>query len=48
MKGRECLGVVEVMQRPDTDPRARPGYLQFIEQMCGYALRYVTMREIET
>lgn len=45
LKGRECVGVVEVFQRPDTDPRARPGYLQFIEQMCGYASRYVKLRE---
>jgi len=45
LKGRECIGVVEVFQRPDTDPRARPGYLQFIEQMCGYASRYVKLRE---
>ena len=43
--GKECVGVVEVFQRPDTDPRARPGYLQFIEQMCGFASRYVQMRE---
>lgn len=45
LNGRECVGVVEVFQRPDTDPRARPGYLQFIEQMCGYASRYVKLRE---
>lgn len=45
LKGRECIGVVEVFQRADTDPRARPGYLQFIEQMCGYASRYVKLRE---
>lgn len=45
LNGRECIGVVEVFQRADTDPRARPGYLQFIEQMCGYASRYVKLRE---
>lgn len=45
LNGKECVGVVEVFQRPDTDPRARPGYLQFIEQMCGYASRYVKLRE---
>lgn len=45
LNGRECVGVVEVFQRADTDPRARPGYLQFIEQMCGYASRYVKLRE---
>ena len=44
LHGRECVGVVEVFQRPDTDPRARPGYLQFIEQMCGFASRYLQMR----
>ncbi len=45
LNGKDCVGVVEVFQRPDTDPRARPGYLQFIEQMCGYASRYVKLRE---
>ena len=45
LNGRDCVGVVEVFQRPDTDPRARPGYLQFIEQMCGYASRYVKLRD---
>ncbi len=45
LNGKDCVGVVEVFQRPDTDPRARPGYLQFIEQMCGYASRYVKLRQ---
>lgn len=45
LNGKDCVGVVEVFQRPDTDPRARPGYLQFIEQMCGYASRYVKLRD---
>jgi multidrug efflux pump subunit AcrA (membrane-fusion protein) len=44
LNGKDCVGVVEVFQRPDTDPKARPGYLQFVEQMCGHASRYVKFR----
>lgn len=44
MAGKTCLGIVEVLQRHDVDPRARPGYLQFIEQMGGYASRYLQFR----
>ena len=44
MAGATCLGFLEVLQRPNTDPRARPGYLQFIEQMGGYAARYMQER----
>lgn len=38
---KECVGVVEVFQRPDSPAEARPGYLQFVEQMTGYASRYL-------
>jgi len=38
---KECVGVVEIFQRPDTPAQARPGFLQFVEQMCGYACRYL-------
>lgn len=44
MAGITCLGLLEILQCPDTDPRARPGYLQFIEQMAGYATRYMYNR----
>jgi len=46
-QAKECVGVVEVFQRPDAPPGARPGYLQFVEQMCGYASRYLERRKAE-
>lgn len=45
MLGTNCIGIVEVLYRPNIDPRARPGYLAFIEQMCGNAVRYLRLRE---
>ena len=39
--GGRCAGVVEIFQRPDVAPAARAGYLQFVEQMCGYACGYL-------
>lgn len=44
-KGKDCVGVVEVFQRPDSPRDARPGYLQFMEQMCGHASRYLGNQE---
>lgn len=38
---KEVVGVVEVFQRADTPPQARPGFLQFVEQMTGYACRFL-------
>lgn len=38
---KECVGVVEIFQRPDTPRESRPGYLQFLEQMCGFASRFL-------
>lgn len=38
---KECVGVVQVFQRADSPAEARPGYLQFVEQMTGYASRYL-------
>ena len=38
---KQCVGVVEIFQRVDTPAAARPGFLQFVEQMCGYACRYL-------
>ncbi|MEO1995028.1 MAG: efflux RND transporter periplasmic adaptor subunit [Planctomycetaceae bacterium] len=38
---KECVGVVEMFQRPDAPQEARPGYLQFLEQMCGLASKYL-------
>ena len=41
---KECVGVVQVFQRADTPMQARAGFLQFVEQMCGYACRYLELR----
>jgi hypothetical protein len=39
--GEECVGAVEIFQRPDAPREARPGFLQFAEQMTGHASRYL-------
>ena len=36
-----CRGVVEIFQRPDVAAGARSGYLQFVEQMSGFASLYL-------
>ncbi len=38
---QECVGVVEIFQRKETPAQARPGFLQFVEQMCGHACRHL-------
>ncbi|MBA3313710.1 MAG: HlyD family efflux transporter periplasmic adaptor subunit [Planctomycetota bacterium] len=38
----EPVGVIEVLQRPETAASAKAGLLQFTEQMAGYASRYLT------
>ena len=40
-QNKEVVGVVEIFQRSDTPAQARPGFLQFVEQMTGYACRYL-------
>ena len=40
-KEKECVGVVQLFQRTDVPDKARSGYMQFLEQMCGYASRYI-------
>jgi hypothetical protein len=40
-KEKKCVGVVQLFQRPDAPEEARAGYLQFLEQMSGYASRYI-------
>lgn len=40
-QNKEVVGVVQVFQRNDTPAAARPGFLQFVEQMTGYACRYL-------
>lgn len=38
---KECVGAVQIFQRADTPRESRPGYLQFLEQMCGFASMYL-------
>ena len=40
-QNKEVVGVVQIFQRADTPKQARPGFLQFVEQMTGYACRYL-------
>lgn len=40
-KEKACVGVVQLFQRADVPEKARSGYMQFLEQMCGYASRYI-------
>lgn len=42
--GSDCVGAVEIFQRADAPREAHPGYLQFVEQMCGYASQYLARR----
>ena len=41
LRDKEVVGVVQIFQRNDTPAQARPGFLQFVEQMSGYACRYL-------
>jgi hypothetical protein len=41
---KKCVGVVELFQRPDVPVKAQSGYMQFLEQMCGYASRFLEGR----
>jgi hypothetical protein len=43
--GEESLGVVEIFQRSDAPRDARPGFLQFVEQMVGHASRYLERQQ---
>ena len=43
-KEKKCVGVVELFQRPDVPMKAQSGYMQFLEQMCGYASRFLEGR----
>jgi hypothetical protein len=46
--GEDCVGAVEIFQRADAPREARPGFLQFVEQMTGHASRYLERRQSET
>eukprot|EP00913_Durusdinium_trenchii_P008788 g8254.t1 len=41
----DSVGVVQIFQRPDAPIEARPGFLQFVEQMTGYASRFLERRK---
>lgn len=43
-KDKKCVGVVELFQRPDVPVKAQSGYMQFLEQMCGYGSRFIEGR----
>jgi HlyD family secretion protein len=45
--GEDCVGAVEIFQRPDAPREARPGFLQFVEQMTGHASRFLERRQTE-
>jgi len=45
--GEESMGVVEVFQRADAPRDARPGFLQFVEQMVGHASGYLQRQQVE-
>ncbi len=47
VRDKQCVGVVEIFQRAETPPQARPGFLQFVEHVTGYACRYLE-RQKET
>lgn len=47
-KEKTCVGVVELFQRPDVPAKAQSGYMQFLEQMCGYASRFIEGRRRDT
>jgi|HubBroStandDraft_6_1064221.scaffolds.fasta_scaffold02474_4 HlyD family secretion protein len=43
--GEDCVGAVEIFQRADAPREARPGFLQFVEQMTGHASRFLERRQ---
>lgn len=42
---KKPVGVVEIFQRSNAPRQAHAGYLQFVEQMSGYASHYLAERE---
>ncbi len=43
--GAEPSGVLEVLLRAETSPEAKAGLLHFIEQLAGFASRYLTRQQ---
>ncbi|WP_339729394.1 HlyD family efflux transporter periplasmic adaptor subunit [uncultured Gimesia sp.] len=42
---KKPVGVIEIFQRSNSPKQAHSGYLQFVEQMSGYASHYLAERE---
>ncbi|QDV18815.1 multidrug resistance protein MdtN [Gimesia panareensis] len=42
---KKPVGVIEIFQRSNSPKQAHSGYLQFVEQMSGYASHYLTERD---
>ncbi|MDF1744723.1 MAG: HlyD family efflux transporter periplasmic adaptor subunit [Gimesia sp.] len=42
---KKPIGVIEIFQRSNSPKQAHSGYLQFVEQMSGYASHYLEERE---
>lgn len=42
---KKPVGVIEIFQRSNSPKQAHPGYLQFVEQMSGYASHYLAENE---
>ncbi|MBQ9812916.1 MAG: HlyD family efflux transporter periplasmic adaptor subunit [Thermoguttaceae bacterium] len=43
----EKVGVIEVFQRPDSNPATQQGYLQFVRQVTRYATEYYKNRQLK-
>ncbi|PHS00616.1 MAG: hemolysin D [Blastopirellula sp.] len=41
-------GVIEIFQRPDSQPASQRGYLRFLEQMCGLATEWFKSRQLKS
>lgn len=41
----KCIGVVQLLLRPDSPVEVRSGYLQYVEQMCGFASQFLAKRK---
>lgn len=42
----EVVGLVQVVQRPDTNPTTQRGFLRFLEQVCALATDYYKNRQL--
>jgi multidrug efflux pump subunit AcrA (membrane-fusion protein) len=43
----ERVGIVEIFQRPDSNPAAQKGYLQFVRQVTRYAADFYKNRQLK-